>query len=339
MLSPDRERIKSLICETITMLCKNGLHYDQEFRIDALIGITLDKSEVFLISMNEFVSHNDKFIRCHNRQSILDSEDLSGTTGIRNVSISDPLKELTVGQRYEANKGRSQSHKHFSEHLKTSTNNDEASMTEHNLKDLFVDRMHSSGPRSNDTNEAVLSNSVRSAAELAVSTRLSQPDCGALPIIGDDSFSSINDIDSSVQSCTNSAVDQGTAAASEGRLCAPNESGITTSLTSKDDVNDDSNDDLVICIKQEPGVELPSNALRGKGLVQSPGYASPIASCASLPSTYNFFPHQMVDDKYSCFSNAQLVSIIRVKDLHSSRLIYILASVSCYSYVLLLCEI
>ena len=55
VLKPDQERLKALLKETITLLCKNGLNYSSEFCIEALIGITLDKDDVMLVSINETV--------------------------------------------------------------------------------------------------------------------------------------------------------------------------------------------------------------------------------------------------------------------------------------------
>lgn len=55
VLSADRQRVKTLLTETITLLCKNGLHFKTEFSIEALIGITLDEDDVFLVSIKETI--------------------------------------------------------------------------------------------------------------------------------------------------------------------------------------------------------------------------------------------------------------------------------------------
>ena len=52
----DKQRMKMLLSETMTLLCKDGLHFDSEFRIEALVGITLDRQEVILFNINETVS-------------------------------------------------------------------------------------------------------------------------------------------------------------------------------------------------------------------------------------------------------------------------------------------
>ncbi|ELT87203.1 hypothetical protein CAPTEDRAFT_194845 [Capitella teleta] len=51
----DQERLRSLMVETITLLCKSGINYKNEFSIDGLIGITVDSDEVFLVSLKETI--------------------------------------------------------------------------------------------------------------------------------------------------------------------------------------------------------------------------------------------------------------------------------------------
>ena len=56
VLKADQLRMKALLKETITLLCKNGLNYKSEFSVEALIGITLDKGDVFLVNINERIT-------------------------------------------------------------------------------------------------------------------------------------------------------------------------------------------------------------------------------------------------------------------------------------------
>ena len=58
VLKSDQQRIRDLLKEAIPMMCKNGLAYQSEFAIEALIGITLDRDDVFLVSIKE-TFHND----------------------------------------------------------------------------------------------------------------------------------------------------------------------------------------------------------------------------------------------------------------------------------------
>ena len=49
----ERDRVKALLTEAVTLLCKNSLHYQNEVEIEGLIGITLDRSEVLLVSIHD----------------------------------------------------------------------------------------------------------------------------------------------------------------------------------------------------------------------------------------------------------------------------------------------
>ena len=47
--------MSKLLTDTVTLLCKNGLVYNQEIKVQGLLGITLDKNEVFLVQINELI--------------------------------------------------------------------------------------------------------------------------------------------------------------------------------------------------------------------------------------------------------------------------------------------
>lgn len=53
VLTPDRERVRQVLCDTVGLLCKNGLGFETELSVDALIGITIDRREVFLVTIKE----------------------------------------------------------------------------------------------------------------------------------------------------------------------------------------------------------------------------------------------------------------------------------------------
>ncbi len=55
VLSTEQAKIQALLQETITLLCKNGLEYKEEFSVEALIGVTLDRDKVLLLSVKETV--------------------------------------------------------------------------------------------------------------------------------------------------------------------------------------------------------------------------------------------------------------------------------------------
>ena len=51
----EQSRLKELLCEAITVLCKASLSYRSEFNIEGLVGITVDNEEIFLINLNEHI--------------------------------------------------------------------------------------------------------------------------------------------------------------------------------------------------------------------------------------------------------------------------------------------
>lgn len=54
-MKPDQERVRSLLTDTVTLLCKNGLHFMKQLKVEGLIGVTLDDDEVFIVHLNEIV--------------------------------------------------------------------------------------------------------------------------------------------------------------------------------------------------------------------------------------------------------------------------------------------
>ena len=46
-------RVKKLLTEAVTLLCKNSITYGTELSIEGLLGITVDASDVYLVNINE----------------------------------------------------------------------------------------------------------------------------------------------------------------------------------------------------------------------------------------------------------------------------------------------
>ena len=49
-------QITKLLRETVVMLCKNGVSFERQLRVQGLIGVTVDDGTVFLVHMNECVN-------------------------------------------------------------------------------------------------------------------------------------------------------------------------------------------------------------------------------------------------------------------------------------------
>lgn len=55
IMKADQERVSKLLTDTVTLLCKNGLIYKDEIKIQGLLGITLDRNDVFIVHINETI--------------------------------------------------------------------------------------------------------------------------------------------------------------------------------------------------------------------------------------------------------------------------------------------
>ena len=54
-LREDQAKLRTILKETITVLCKNGVQFSKGLVIDALIGITTDDASTFLLKLEETV--------------------------------------------------------------------------------------------------------------------------------------------------------------------------------------------------------------------------------------------------------------------------------------------
>ena len=90
-MKADQERVRNLLTDTVTLLCKNGLQYQTELRVQGVLGITLDNNDVFIVHINE------KF-----------GGDIGGAISIRNDE-GDAAKTL-LGSRKSHDLNRSDTH-------------------------------------------------------------------------------------------------------------------------------------------------------------------------------------------------------------------------------------
>lgn len=52
-MKPEQERLRNLLYETITMLCKNGLSYKRALKVQGLLAVTVDDDDVFIVHLND----------------------------------------------------------------------------------------------------------------------------------------------------------------------------------------------------------------------------------------------------------------------------------------------
>lgn len=87
VVSSEPNRVNSLLIETITLLCRNGLSFTKQLKIEGMIGITIDDSEIALIHINEFLLPNSSESQQHCRnESLTTSYNKSATNNTTDCS-------------------------------------------------------------------------------------------------------------------------------------------------------------------------------------------------------------------------------------------------------------
>ncbi|KAK2146195.1 hypothetical protein LSH36_625g01004 [Paralvinella palmiformis] len=89
VLKADQERVKTLLRDTITLLCRNGLTFKSKFSIEALIGVTLDDSDVFLVSINELIRSE----KAHTKESSVSNSHRESDNNQKKSNRNIPDKE------------------------------------------------------------------------------------------------------------------------------------------------------------------------------------------------------------------------------------------------------
>jgi len=57
-MKPDQTRVGALLIDTVSLLCRNGLNFSTDIKVQGLLGITIDGTDVFLVHFNETFTDN-----------------------------------------------------------------------------------------------------------------------------------------------------------------------------------------------------------------------------------------------------------------------------------------
>ena len=57
VLRSEQDKMQALIRDAITLLCKSNLPFKKSISLEALVGITLDESDIILVSVKESIKH------------------------------------------------------------------------------------------------------------------------------------------------------------------------------------------------------------------------------------------------------------------------------------------
>ena len=118
VLKPEQERVRTLLVDTITLLCRNGLSFKTEFNINALIGITLDKEDIFLVDIRETI-----------KNAAAEQQEATTTTSEQTVNTSKSRKRRKTSSRDVAETSESEAETEASSHTTSKKNADKRANT------------------------------------------------------------------------------------------------------------------------------------------------------------------------------------------------------------------
>ena len=57
-MRPDQERVRNLLIDTVTLLCKNSVQFENELHVEGLLGVSVDKKDVFFVHISKEFSNS-----------------------------------------------------------------------------------------------------------------------------------------------------------------------------------------------------------------------------------------------------------------------------------------
>ena len=112
-LEQQKERVRTLLTDVISLFCKNTLMFDSELCIEGLIGITKDKSDLMLISIKDIISstvlpgHNvadvtacDEYVDRQSNSQDCRVDDSKDSVIVVKVEHADPVDVISIDDSY-----------------------------------------------------------------------------------------------------------------------------------------------------------------------------------------------------------------------------------------------
>lgn len=168
-MKPDQERVRALLSETVALLCKNGLHYRTELRIQGLLGITIDGSDVFIVHLDECVTGTNISVRASDSTdstSVPSSQfsqlavDLTATASVELCDSHDPRMPTLVSACSLSHRQRRKQSSPRREHT-TKLEEQETNLFEHPLAKITASDARSTPESTVETNVSSIRNQIK----------------------------------------------------------------------------------------------------------------------------------------------------------------------------------
>lgn|SRR6218665_187530 len=96
-MKTDQSRVQSLLRDTITLLCRNSLHFNRELKVQGLLGVTMDDNSIFIVHIDE--SFQAGFNEMSSNENEADDVDYGKVELVESITMDRPdiRKRMTRG--------------------------------------------------------------------------------------------------------------------------------------------------------------------------------------------------------------------------------------------------
>jgi hypothetical protein len=95
-MRPDQERVRALLIDTISVLCRNGLHFDHDLSVQGLLGITLDGGkDLFIVHIDENIAASASLVNIRSESSAENSGVPSVVSDKRSADEQRKIRRLS----------------------------------------------------------------------------------------------------------------------------------------------------------------------------------------------------------------------------------------------------
>lgn len=91
MVKADQARVRDLLTQTITLMCRNGLEFSHNLRVEGLLAVTVDGTDIFVIHMDEKVTDRPSYaagFRCSESSAECQQRDSASSGDADEVSAN-----------------------------------------------------------------------------------------------------------------------------------------------------------------------------------------------------------------------------------------------------------
>lgn len=97
-MKADQARVRDLVTQTVTLMCKNGLDFSRDLRVEGLLAVTVDGTDIFVIHMDEKVTDRPSYgVGSRHAESIAGRQQRDSASGAQSHGDDILVNQLNDG--------------------------------------------------------------------------------------------------------------------------------------------------------------------------------------------------------------------------------------------------